>query len=119
MSILVISVTIYPMTARFEGMVPGTRCARMYLYVSSPAFRSIVLRQQGSWSDSERLCQLADVDNRNVAFAPFDAADVVTVQPRLKAQLLLGPTPFLAEKANSVPHVRFDIKPCHSLTSHV
>lgn len=47
------------------------------------------LRKQIPWPNSERLRQLREVLDPDVALASFDAADVVTVQARFKTQVFL------------------------------
>lgn len=47
-----------------------------------------------SRTDAEGVGQSGDIDNGDVSLASFNAADVVSVKPALKAEFLLGPAFF-------------------------
>lgn len=77
------------------------------------------LWKQFAGSDAKGLSQFGDVDQADVALAPFDASDVVSVQPGLETQRLLGPAPFFAQLAYTGANQAFDVSRLHGLTSHV
>lgn len=75
-------------------------------------------REQIARADGQRLGQFADVDNRHVAFAAFNAANVVAMQAALETQLLLRKAGLLPEFPQAFTHCRFDFLRGHDLTSH-
>lgn len=59
------------------------------------------LREQVSRVDSECFGQFFDIEQRDVAFAPLDSADVISVKSALESEFFLRPPLFLAQRAHT------------------
>lgn len=83
---------------------PGTRQNSCYWAPAAGLVGPRLRAQRGSigleqllGADLQRGCDSMDVVEAGIALAPFDAADVVPVEPGLLREILLGPSPLQAQ----------------------
>ena len=65
--------------------------------------------EQISWGNAQRFGDQADVLQANVAFAPFNPAEVTSVQADLMGEFLLAPAPDLPKLAYALTEESFYI----------